>query len=194
MSTEDSHGDAVVVDCQDIGQASVALTQTMASTDCAVSVVQINPQMTAASLLLQLHNGTFPNCPDDDTANPSLNTQSRFGPSMLNGTGDDGRHGAVSMDSRSHTNRSAAGLPGSIFGENDPFIYSQPNMQNTICGLANAISNLQQGQLNIQQEHASMHTRQESITDTLEQVLSALTEIRDGRHTSLPDQNSQSST
>ena len=39
-------------------------------------------------------------------------------------------------------------------------------MQNTIRGLANAISNLQQGQLNIQQEHASMHTMQESTVDS----------------------------
>ena len=113
---------------------------------------------------------------------------------MLNGTGDDGRCGAVSWDSRSYANISAAGLPGSIITEHDPFIYSQPNMQTTIHGLDNAISNLQQGQLNIQQEHASMHTRQESITGTLEQICSALTEIRDGRHISLPDQNSQSST
>ena len=30
MSTEDSHGDAAVVDRQDIGESSVALTQTMA--------------------------------------------------------------------------------------------------------------------------------------------------------------------
>ena len=166
MSTEDSHGDAAVVDRQYIGESSVALTQTMASTGCAESVVQTNPQLTAASSLLQLHNGTFPNCPDDDTANPSLNTQSRFGPSMLNGTGDDGRRGAVSWDSRSYTNRSAAGLPGSIIGENDPFIYFQPNMQNTICGLANAISNLQQGQLNIQQEHAHKARKYNGYTRT----------------------------
>ena len=170
-------------------ESSAAQTQIMASTDSAVSVVQTNPRLTAASSLLQLHNGTFPNCPDDDIANPSDNTQSRFSPSMLNGTGEGGRCGAV--HGQSYANRSAAGLSGSINRGHDPFIYSQPNMQNTICGLANAISSLQQGQMSIQQEYASMHTRQENITCTLEQVLSALQDIKDGHHTSQSSQINQ---
>ena len=87
--------------------------------------------------------------------------------------------------------QSAAGLPGSINRGHDPFIYSQPNMQNTICGLVNSISSLQQGQMSIQQEHASMHTRQENITCTLEQVLSALQDIKDGHRTSQSSQINQ---
>ena len=48
MSTEDKRVDAAVVDGQDIGESSAALTQTIASAVCAVSVVQTNPQLTAA--------------------------------------------------------------------------------------------------------------------------------------------------
>ena len=114
MSTEDSQGDAAVVDNKHIDESSAMQMQTIAPTDCAVSVVQTNPQLTAASSLLQLHNGTLPNCPDDDTASPSDNTQSRFSPGMFSGTGDGGRCGTVSWDGQSYANRSAAGLPGSI--------------------------------------------------------------------------------
>ena len=58
-------------------------------------------------------------------------------------------------------------------------------MQNTIASLTGAIDNLQQQQLN-------MHTRQETITSTLEQVLSALQQLRGYNHPS--PQNQESST
>ena len=58
-------------------------------------------------------------------------------------------------------------------------------MQNTIASLTGAIDSLQQQQLN-------MHTRQESITSTLEQVLSALQQLRGYNHSS--PQNHESST
>ena len=72
MSTKDSHDDAAVFDSLDIGELSAGQTQTTASTDCADSVVQTNPQFTAATPLLQLHNGTFSNYPD--MIQPTLQT------------------------------------------------------------------------------------------------------------------------
>ena len=52
-----------------------------------------------------------------------------------------------------------------------PYPYAQLNMENTIAGLTNAISSLQQ-------EHSNMYTRQENIAETLVQVLSILHNIR----------------
>ena len=45
--------------------------------------------------------------------------------------------------------------------------------------------------MSIQQEHASMRTRQENITCTLEQVLSALQDIKDDHRTSQSSQINQ---
>ena len=66
-------------------------------------------------------------------------------------------------------------------------MYSQFNMQNTRAGLTSAIGNLQQ-------EHLNMHTRQDIITGTLEQVLSALYTIKDSNHTSDSSQVNERST
>ena len=57
-------------------------------------------------------------------------------------------------------------------------LFSQANIQNTISGLTYTISG-------IQQQQASMHVRQDSITSTLECVLSALQELRDCNFTSV---------
>ena len=62
-------------------------------------------------------------------------------------------------------------------------MYSHINMQNTIIGLTNAISNLQQEQIN-------MHKRQENITGTLGQVLSVLQGLKDGSFPSASNQGS----
>ena len=56
-------------------------------------------------------------------------------------------------------------------------------MQSTITGLTSAINNLQQ-------EHLTMNTRQDSITGTLEQVLSALQELKSANTTSSQIQSS----
>ena len=67
------------------------------------------------------------------------------------------------------------------------YMYTQFNMQNTRAGLTSAIGNLQQ-------EHLNMHTRQDSITGTLEQGLSALYTIKDSNHKSDSSQVNESST
>lgn len=162
MSSEDSHGDAAVVDGHDCDESTAAPTQIMTSSVSSVPGVQTNPQWAAASTLLQLHDGTLSNTADVDTVNPSDTPRSRLSPTMLNGTGDERGCGSMTWGNQSYASRSAAGLPGSTNMVHDPFIYSQPNMQNTILGLANAIGSLQQGQINIQQEHESIHTRQEN--------------------------------
>ncbi|MCG7878230.1 MAG: retrotransposon gag domain-containing protein, partial [Candidatus Thiodiazotropha endolucinida] len=182
MSSEDSNGDATVVDSQDTGEPLATQAQTMTSNGWGVSAEQINPQLTAASTLLQLHNASFPNCPDD-TENLPDNIRPTFGLSSTNGTGDGERFRAVPLDCQSYPSRNAAGQSGSVNMMHDPFFYSQPNIQNSISGLGNAISSLQQGQISIQQEHASIHTRQDSITGTLEQVLSTLQNLKDGHCT-----------
>ena len=66
------------------------------------------------------------------------------------------------------------------------FFFSQANIQNTISGLYNAISG-------IQQQQANMHVRQDNITSTLECVLSALQELKDYNSTSVGNSDSASS-
>ena len=56
-------------------------------------------------------------------------------------------------------------------------------MQSTITGLTSAINNLQK-------EHSTMNTRQDSITGTLEQVLSALQELKSANASSSQMQSS----
>ena len=68
----------------------------------------------------------------------------------------------------------------------NPILFSQANIQNTISGLTNAISG-------IQHQQANMHVRQDSITSTLECVLSALQELKDCNSTSVGNSDSANS-
>ena len=53
----------------------------------------------------------------------------------------------------------------------NPILYSEPNLQNTIFGLSRAISSMQQNQTDLQQ-------KQENITGALQNVVILLQEMR----------------
>ena len=132
-----------------------------------------NVQQTAASTLLQLHERA--GIPDISHRETSSNeNRSQFGQSRLGGVS-----GERSFYSRSWTapydNRTTASVSDSMN------YHSQATVQTTITGLTNAISNLQQ-------EQVTMHSRQENITGTLEQVLSALQDLKDNSRTTLQTQ------
>ena len=110
----------------------------------------------------------------------SNKNRSQFGQSRLGGvSGERSFYRERSFYSRSWTapydNRTTASVSDSMN------YHSQATVQNTITGLTNAISTLQQ-------EHVTKHSRQENITGTLEQVLSALQDLKDNSHTTLQTQ------
>ena len=151
---------------------------------------QTNTQNTADATLRQMHNKNQTSLPGTSSYNsftPANDEESRFLTSGFTGSGDNRSYHTRFWDNTGVDSRNATGQVENHNMPQNSMVYSQLNdMQNTIIGLTHVISNMQQ-------EHASMHTRQDSITGTLGQVLSALTEIRDG-HVSLSGQNSQSNT
>ena len=151
---------------------------------------QTNTQNTADATLRQMHNKNQTSLPGTSSYNsftPANDEESRFLTSGFTGSGDNRSYHTRFWDNTGVDSRNATGQVENHNMPQNSMVYSQLNdMQNTIIGLTHVISNMQQ-------EHASMHTRLDSITGTLGQVLSALTEIRDG-HVSLSGQNSQSNT
>ena len=139
-------------------------------------------QQAAASILLQLHNRETPHVAHSDSETFSNNT-SRFGTGRSNGVDTNDRLVSRSWDNMACGSRNMSQPPESMNMTQNSFMYSQANMQNTMAGLTNGIGNLQQ-------EHLTMHSRQENITGTLTQVLSVLQDIKDGNHTNAPHQTS----
>ena len=133
-----------------------------------------DPQQAAISALLQLRTRANPDTPQDlNTYTPWKNRNTH------------GHNGLTSSEenrttySRSWTTPyTTTSAPDNTTGQHNPYhAYSQATMQSTITGLTSAINNLQQ-------EHLTMNTRQDSITGTLEQVLSALQELKSANTTS----------
>ena len=139
-------------------------------------------QQAAASTLLQLHNRETPHVAYSDSETLSNNT-SRFCTGRSNGVDTNARLVARSWDNMAYGSRNMSQPPERMNMTQNSFMYSQANMQNTMAGLTNAIGNLQQ-------EHLTMHSRQENITGTLTQVLSVLQDIKDGNHTNATHQTS----
>ena len=182
MSSEDIHREATVVDNQGCGdqtdtQSPVDQSQTEVSTMDRASETQGNPHSMAASTLLQLRNRAFNNTPFDSRDNVLTGDSTRSDPVRLYGTGEGQPNYSRSWENGSCASRNTASFPNSMS------MYSHINMQNTIVGLTNAISNLQREQIN-------MHTRQENITGTLGQVLSVLQGLKDGSFPSASNQDS----
>ena len=121
---------------------------------------------TAASTLLQLHNGAFSET-HFDSREAFTDENTRSDPGRTCGTGDGRPTYMRSWENGPYASRNTANFPDSMN------MYSQINMQNTIAGLTNAIGNLQQEQIN-------MHTRQDNINGTLGQVLLVLQGLNDG--------------
>ena len=141
-------------------------------------------QQDAASTLLQLQNRVSSDAPH---SGDFTRARANIGPGRLNGYGNNSAYDSRSYDNTSSTSRTIVSRPENMNMTQNAYMYSQINMQNTIAGLTSAIGNLQQ-------EHLNMHTRQDSITGTLEQVLSALYTIKDSNHTSASSQVNASST
>ena len=57
------------------------------------------------------------------------------------GTGDDRPSYSRSWEKSSYPSRNMASFPGSRYMSQNAFMYSQVNMQNTLAGLTNVISN-----------------------------------------------------
>ena len=129
-------------------------------------------QQAAASTLLQLHDREIPNIASGDNENHT-NSTSRFGTGRLNGVDASAQYTNRPGVNYSYSSRDSTQVPENANATQNAFMYSQVNMQNTMAGLSSAIGSLQQ-------EHLNMHTRQESITSTLTQVLSVLQELKDG--------------
>ena len=126
----------------------------------------------AASTLLQLHDRYIPNIASRDNENHA-NSTSRFCTGRLNGVDASSQYTSRPGGYYSYSSRDSTQVPENANATQNAFMYSQVNMQNTMAGLSSAIGSLQQ-------EHLNMHTRQESITSTLTQVLSVLQELKDG--------------
>ena len=140
-------------------------------------------QQDAASTLLQLQNRVSSDAPH---SGDFTSVRANIGPGRLNGYGNNSAYNSRLYDNTSSTSRTIASHPENMNMTQNAYMYSQINMQNTIAGLTSAIGNLQQ-------EHLNMHTRQDSITGTLEQVLSALYTIKDSNHASAASQVNASS-
>ena len=141
-------------------------------------------QQAAASSLLQPQNrvsSDTPHCGNFTSARANI------GPGRLNGFGNNSAYNSRSYHNTSSTSRTIASHPENMNLTQNAYMYSQFNMQNTRAGLTSVIGNLQQ-------EHLNMHTRQDSMTGTLDQVLSALYTIKDSNHTSDSIQVNESST
>ena len=139
-------------------------------------------QQAAASTLLQLHNRETPQVAYSDSETLRNNT-SRFGSRRSNEVDTSARLVSRPWESMAYGSSNMSQPLESMNMTQNSFMYSQPNMQNTMAGLTNAIGNLQQ-------EHLTMHSRQENITGTLTQVLSVLQDIKDGNQTNALHQTS----
>ena len=129
-------------------------------------------QQAAASTLLQLHDREIPNIASGDSENHTNNTL-RFGTGRLTGVNASSQYTNRPGVNYSYSSRDSTQVSENANATQNAFMYSQVNMQNTMAGLSSAIGSLQQ-------EHLNLHTRQESITSTLTQVLSVLQELKDG--------------
>ena len=141
-------------------------------------------QQAAATTLLQLHDREIPNIASGDNENHT-NSTSRFGTGRLNGVDANLKYTNRPGVNYSYSSRDSTQVPENANTTQNAFMYLQVNMQNTMSGLSSAIGSLQQ-------EHLNMHTRQESITSTLTQVLSVLQELKDGNHSIASHQPSSS--
>ena len=187
MSSEDIQTETVVMETQGCGdqsdvQFSSDQRQIGHSSIGGASTLQTDPQFTAATSLLSLRTKSFPDISNGNTRNCLYGNQSRFDPCRLSGIE---RPYIQHWESTPYTISNPTGLQENTTVSQSTYPYSQFNMQNTaqfnrqntIAGLTSAITGLQQ-------EHLNMHTRQENITGTLEQVLSALHDIRHEYQTS----------
>lgn len=128
---------------------------------------EMNMQHAAASTLIQLHGTTHNVQPQGDITN--------VGSKNGSGEGQTSRHDeSLYRPNRGMRNPSEDDYENSTWGTTwqNPMVYSQTNMQNAISGLSSAIGCLQQQQVDI-------HRRQNNITGTLEQVLTALQDLKD---------------
>ena len=146
-------------------------------------------QQAAASTLLQLNSRVYSDQAQGDTNNFASGSELRKSSSEYYNAGASrpsyGRPWENIHPSFSRHTANPQDQASATFMPN-PILFSQANIQNTISGLTNAISG-------IQQQQANMHVRQDSITSTLECVLSALQELKDCNSTSVGNSASASS-
>ena len=129
--------------------------------------IELDARHTAASMLMQLQDITYNNQPQGDINNIGSKNGSGEGHSTYH-------YESVYRSNRGTRNVSIADeeIPTQNTRWQNPLLYSQANMQNTIAGLSNAIGCLQQQQV-------YMYMRQDNITGTLQQVLTAMRSLRD---------------
>lgn len=147
-------------------------------------------QQEAASTLLQLHSRVYSDQAQGDTNNFASGSELRKSSGDYYTSGASrpsyGRPWENTIPSFSRNNVNPQDQENATFMPN-PILFSQANIQNTISGLTNAISG-------IQQQQANMHVRQDSITSTLECVLLALQQLKDCNSTSVRNRANASST
>ena len=141
-----------------------------------------DPKQAAASALLQFRTRVNPDLPQED---PNTYTQwENRNTHDINGLSSSENRNTYS---RSWTIPYTTNGPDNMSVQHNPYYsYSQATMQNTITGLTSAINDLQE-------EHLTMNTRQDNITGTLEQVLSALQELKSASASSSQMQSSMGS-
>ena len=133
-----------------------------------------DPQQAAISALLQLRTRANPDSPQDLNTYIPWENRNTHGHNGLTSS-EENRTTYSRLWTTPYTATSA--LDNTTVQHNPYYAYSQATMQSTITGLTSAINNLQQ-------EHLTMNTRKDSITGTLEQVLSALQELKSANTTS----------
>ena len=189
MSRENCHVEATMADNQENGDPSSNLTsahrQAEVPTCIGISATanENTPQQVAASTLLQLQGSALSGMPNGDMNNSTNENRSQFAPTGINCPSINKPFCSKSWENTTRAHRDITNLP--VNATQNQNVYPNSDMQNTIASLTGAIDSLQQQQLN-------MHTRQESITSTLQQVLSALQQLRGYNHSS--PQNQESST
>ena len=147
-------------------------------------------QQTTASTLMQLNSRVyFDQAQGDDTNNFASGSELRKSSSEYYNAGANrplyGRPWENTHPSFSRLTANPQDQENTTFMPN-PILFSQANIQNTISGITNAMSG-------IQQQQANMHMRQDIITSTLECVLAALQELKDCNFTSVGNSASASS-
>ena len=191
MSRGNCHVEATMADNQGNGDPNSNLTtahrqaEVPTCIDIPATANENIPQQEAASTLSQLHGSARSGMPNGDMNNSTIENRSQFAPSGINCPSINKPFCSKSWENTTRAHRDITNLPVNANITQNQHVYPNSDMQNTIVSLTGAIDSLQQQQLN-------MHTRQETITSTLEQVLSALQQLRGYNHSS--PQNQESST
>ena len=138
-------------------------------TQAVTSLVRIGKQGISATANeispQQLHGSALSGMPNGDMNNSTNEDRSQFARSGLHGPNIYKPFCSKSWENTSNAHRDITNLPVNANITQNQHVYPNSDMQNTIASLTGATDSLQQQQLN-------MHTRQESITSTLEGLVS----------------------